>query len=478
MGSTTGDGSIVAPDVALPTNAIIRFFRSHPIGFWFIFWGEFAERCSFYGMRAILARYMAEQLHLGQANATTYSSFFLAASYFLPMLGGYLADNFFGKYRIIVWFSVPYILGHVILSVENEWFMAFALVLLAMGSGVIKPNISTLMGMTYDQQRPGQERLRSDAFAIFYMAINIGAAVSIYTVPWIRTNFSYSLAFMFPAALMVLAFILFAAGKPFYATEVIVRKKKTPEERRQQWQVVGQIAGLFILVAFFWAIFDQSTTTWVFFANTYMDRTFFGHEFDPEQFGTLNPLLIVLLVPVVTLFVNFLIRRGVRIRPTDKMVVGFLLTAMTMGAMAVAGYRAGSVEGERPVMKDGNVVMREGQPEMEAYVPPEKKVTIWWQVLAFFLITVAEILISVTGLELAFTAAPKSMKSFVTGLWLAAVGLGNLFFNAPVGRLYPLMHPGNYFAMLTAMLLVVTVAFVFVARRFNRQSTQAAAEVV
>jgi dipeptide/tripeptide permease len=272
---------------------------------------------------------------------------------------------------------------------------------------------------------------------------------------------------------MVVAFVLFAAGKPFYATEVIVRRQKTPEERAQQWQVVGRIAGLFLLVAFFWAIFDQSTSTWVFFANTYMDRTFFGHEFDPEQFGTLNPFLIVLLIPVVTAVFNFLANRGIKVRATDKMVVGFLLTAATMGAMAVAGFRAGPVEGERPVHRDGQVVMKDGQPQMEAYVPPERKVTIWWQVLAFFLITVAEILISVTGLELAFTAAPASMKSFVTGLWLAAVGLGNLLFNVPVAQLYPLMDPGTYFAMLTGMLLVVTVAFVFVARRFN-QATPAA----
>src|SRR5262249_35549604 len=137
--------------------------------------------------------------------------------YFLPLLGGYLADNFFGKYNIIVAFSIPYILGHVVLTIEDPLFMALALCLLAMGSGVIKPNISTLMGMTYDQQRPGQELLRSNAFAIFYMAINIGSALSIYTVPAIRTNFNYKLAFLFPAALMVVAFILFASGKRYYA---------------------------------------------------------------------------------------------------------------------------------------------------------------------------------------------------------------------------------------------------------------------
>src|SRR5438132_9991761 len=194
-------------------NFLVRYVTSHPIGFRFFFWGEFAERCSFYGMRAILAKYMADQLNLGQDNAATYNSFFIAACYFLPLLGGWVADRFFGKYWTIVGFSLPYILGHVILGVESFTFMVVALVLLAMGSGVIKPNISTLMGLTYDQQRPGQTKLRSDAFAIFYFAINVGAALSQFAMPPIRSAYSYGIAFLFPAALMVVAFGIFAIGK-------------------------------------------------------------------------------------------------------------------------------------------------------------------------------------------------------------------------------------------------------------------------
>src|SRR5438046_2763073 len=83
-------------------NPIIHFFQSHPKGFWFFFWGEFAERCSYYGMRAILAKYMSDQLGISQANSATYMSFFIGACYFLPLLGGYVADTFFGKYWTIV----------------------------------------------------------------------------------------------------------------------------------------------------------------------------------------------------------------------------------------------------------------------------------------------------------------------------------------------------------------------------------------
>src|SRR4029077_13673334 len=160
-----------------------------------------------------------------------------------------------------------YILGHVILGVESVPFLVVALSLLAMGAGVINPNISTLMGLTYDQQRRGQEKLRSDSFAMFYGAINVGAAVSSFAMPWIRSTYGYQLAFLFPAALMVVAFFIFAMGKRHYAVETIERRVKTAEERTEQWAVFWKIAGVFAVVTFFWSIFDQSASTWTFFAK-------------------------------------------------------------------------------------------------------------------------------------------------------------------------------------------------------------------
>jgi POT family proton-dependent oligopeptide transporter len=572
-------------------NFIVRFFASHPIGFWFFFWGEFAERSSYYGMRAILSLYMADKLGLGEENAGTYVSFFIAACYFLPLVGGFVADRWLGKYWTIVGFSIPYILGHVILGVESVWFMFVALCLLAMGSGVIKPNISTLMGLTYDQYRPGQTKLRSDGFAMFYFAINIGAAISQFSMPWLRTHYGYQVAFLFPAALMVLSFAIFAAGKRHYATEIIREQRRaTPQERAERLAVLGRIIGLFVLVMFFWAIFDQAASTWIFFGNQYMDCRLFGMVVDPDAIQAFNAVFIVVLLPLVTLFWKFLDRAGFRVRPTDKMLGGFLLTATTMGVMAYAAWQTGPTETEtRLVLKQGDASFNDAQlvfnhyivqvqdgkvelkkdavilksqerltstltpstgsstaddlknlfaegdvefkedgihlnrgkiflkeatislPEGTATVDKGKvaavtgelslkddgwlvtkgkdepvlqkdhftllanKVSVWWQVLAYLVITVAEILISVTGLELAYTAAPKSMTGFVTALWLLTVGMANLFINASVTRLYKQMTPFSYFAMLAGTLLVVSFLFLLVARQFNRKIAAAAA---
>ncbi len=460
-----GNGGVA---VAVEPQAAPRNFFSmlpqHPIGFWFIFWGELAERCSYYGMMSVLARFISEKLEFGEGTSSTWVYLFKAGCYFFPLAGGFLADQYFGKYRLIVAFCIPYILGHFILAAETPLATIIALCLLAMGSGVIKPNISTLMGMTYDQKRPGDEQLRTTAFGMFYMAINMGAAVSFSVIPEIRTRWGYNWAFMFPAFLMALSFVIFALGKPFYATEVISRREKTPEEKRLRLLTVRRVAGIFILCTFFWAIFDQSHATWVFFANTYMDRHLFGYNFEPEQFGTLNPLLIIVLVPLFSTLWSYLERYGIRVRATDKIVLGFFLTALCMGVMAYAGYMAGPGEMQ--------TVTVDGKEAQQLVVADANKVTLWWQVFAFVIITAAEVLISVTGLELAFVVSPKSMKSFITALWLLTVGLANLFINASVGRLYATMTPGDYFGMLTAAMAVVGVVSIFVAQRFNRMAAE------
>ena len=500
MSTTTG--APVADIVKPESKSLLASLFNHPAGFWFIFWGEFAERCSYYGMRAILVSYMIDQLGIKEGPAGSYFFMFVAGCYLLPLVGGFVADNFLGKFNTIVLFSIPYILGHVVLGIENIPCMFMALALLAMGSGVIKPNISTLMGMTYDQYRPGENELRTTAFSLFYMAINIGAALSQIAIPWIRTKYSYQMAFLFPAVLMAVAFVIFAAGKRFYAKDVISRTVATPEERELRWQVLGRIGGLFLLVSFFWSIFDQSASTWIIFGRLYQDTSMFGWHVDVEQVQATNPILIVLLTPFFASLWAILRNRGMPVRATDKIIAGFLLTSVCLVIMAYPAYKAGPIEtlavnlgpvesqkeAEDKVNKElpqiyAGFLGSMGNPLMSApiatgtvgapvqctrlYVRPENKVTIWWQVLAFFIITVAEILISITGLELAFVAAPKSMKSFVTSLWLLMVFLANVF-NTPLAHLYPIMNPGLYFALLAGLLVVVAGAFYFIAQRFNR----------
>jgi dipeptide/tripeptide permease len=661
----------------------------HPVGFWFFFWGEFAERCCYYGMRAILLLYMIQILKFSDSSANRVMSYFIASCYLLPLIGGYVADNFLGKYRTIVYFAIPYILGQALLgiaSLHNETCLYLSLGLLAMGSGVIKPNISTLMGSTYDQRRPGQTKLRSDAFAMFYGSINIGAALSSFFVPAIRNYYggdsrAYAIAFLFPAVLMMVSFVVFAAGKPFYATETIRRVRLTPAERRERLVVLRRLFGLFFVVMIFWSIFDQSASTWTLFARDHLHLRLFGLPLSPDQLQAVNPILILLLLPPITMLWHLLARWGWDLRPTSKMLIGFSLATITMAITAWAAFRgadaitagaptvlaeaekaassfavaendsaseiaakkwidaasAGLGAADLPkaeknaamaaaeeakeaaeraardvgpdivavatarhaamaamcaakaasekardepgdisddasrkdVLKEAvgsakaaseavneavrlaNAVARDGDPKKlaksqaaltvcsvvanrtsaaaaaaksadEAAVAKNHRaaqvnaavaaanaadatvaaanaiaaienaatpaavekvgaataaarISLWWQVIPYILITMAEVCISVVGLELAFTAAPAAMKSFVTACWLLTVFFGNIL-NAQVTPLYNetfggiSLTPNWYFLMFALLMVPVTLAFAVVARRFNQSA--------
>ncbi|WP_169973301.1 POT-type proton-dependent oligopeptide transporter [Tautonia rosea] len=599
---------------------LLGYLAHHPKGFWFIFWGELAERSSYYGMRAILLLYMSTQLGLGDQMASFAMSQFIAAAYFLPLVGGYIADNYFGKYWTIVGFSIPYILGHVILGVESVPFLIIALALLAMGSGVIKPNISTLMGLTYDQKRPGEEQLRSDAFAMYYAAINIGSAISTFMLPFLRDQYGYAIAFLFPAVLMAVAFVFFAAGKKHYAVEVIDRTPPSPEEKLQRRQVIRRIFGLFFVICFFWSIFDQQASTWTFFARDLLDLSLFGVTLAPDAVQAFNPVFVLTLLPIVTLGWRGLAAWGYPLRATDKMLVGFVFTALSMAMMAVPAWMAHqtvdrlSQDGAHFVLFDDEATPEvaeiaergggysivhtvadvqalelDGSPQV-VYVPqlplspegiyanyisdgydfitlsdkadlalklqlnrtesptnrvarvqsveevatleiepgaervamlgagdlgtgasealvgaieerypgivrpgvggPElveavtkryqgaielPKPSVIWQILAYVIVTVAELCISVVGLELAFTAAPKSMKGFITGCFLLTVFFANQL-NAVITPQYPKMPAYVFFILMAVMMIPVSMAFLLIARRFNRSVERLKAE--
>ncbi|HLW67102.1 MAG TPA: hypothetical protein VKS79_17440 [Gemmataceae bacterium] len=290
---------------------------THPSAIYFFFWGEFAERSSYYGMRAILFLYITTALHYAATDAAPLYAAFKMGCYLLPLLGGFIADRWLGRYWTIVGFSVPYVAGHFILGFSDptilgdaiqglsperltflaHMFLFVSLALLAGGSGVIKPNISALLGQTYDQKRPGKERLRTSAFLWFYLAINVGALISQLTLPAIREWYilhhltpeaakqaqdllaqgkgegiyklasaevvgrAYQIAFMFPTVLMAISLGVFAIGKRTYATETINRAK-TPEERLQQFYDMIFLAGIFGLFALFFGL-DIAISQWV-----------------------------------------------------------------------------------------------------------------------------------------------------------------------------------------------------------------------
>jgi len=397
---------------------------------------------------------------------------------------------------------VPYLIGQFMLTVPDRTFMLIALVLLASGSGIIKPNISSLLGLTYDQKRPGQEALRINAFNIFYFAINLGALLSMLFLPMIRTYVrdaelkkenivmeslkpdrtityqgeqikieeadgyilngkeelpkkeprvlaanqkAYGVAFQVPAWLMLGAMIVFIIGKKTYAVETIQHKELTLEEKKQRWQVLSTLAGVFGMVILFWIAYEQNDNMWTLFIRDNVDRTlnmgFWKHEFSADGFQFLNSLFLVLVLPIFTVFWVKADPNNKKYPRSFKMTLGFVITGLASGIMFVAGYFAG----------DG-------------------KVSAWWIVLAYFVLTVGEILVYGTGLELSYAAAPDNMKSFVTSCFLVTNAIGNIIL-AQIAWVYTEKAIPNWAFYLATFVLLLIGAVVFrqIGRKLERE---------
>lgn len=430
------------------TASALERLRMHPRGFWFVFWGELAERSSFYGMRTLLAVYLTDVLGYGDASGASIMTFFMASCYVAPLLGGWLADRVLGRYKTILYFSAPYIAGHILLGgVEKRWAMYVSLALLALGSGSIKPNTSTLMGAMYEEQK--KSFLLTEAFSYFYAAINIGSALSTLALPVVKNHWGFGPALMIPAALMAAAFLAFAAGKRHYPQENVRNlPPKTTEQRAAERLTLARIAGIFAMIAVFWFVYDQSASTWIYFAKKHCDLTVVpGFSVSPEQVQGLNPVLIVVLTPIF----NWIWetwkrkRRGVEVPDTKKMLIGFFIVIGCMAMMAIAGFLGVG----------------------------DRKVSIWWLNVATFVITLAELCISVVGLEFAFKVAAPGTKSVVTAAFLFTVFVGDFFGGIFDGFYDNALSPGSFFAIQALIMIVTAFLFWTIARRFERQTAVA-----
>ncbi len=417
--------------------------ESHPKGFWYVFWAELAERSSFYGMKALLAMYLTSVIGYSDDVAGPVNNVFTAFCYLLPLLGGFVAERYIGRFKTIVYFAIPYIAGHLILGgFDSKVGLFAALVLLACGSGAIKPNVSPLMGMMYDQQGKSRE-LRSKAFTWFYSAINIGAASSMMTLPIVRDHYGYGVAFMFPTILMVISLGIFYFGKKEYPTERLRRDlpKRTDEQKKSDRMVIKNLSGIFLLVVFFWMIYDQSSNTWVYFARDYLEL----NGVAPDMIQGLNPILIVAMSPMFAFLWSWLKKRhGWEATYTQKMMFGFGLVVICMVTMGIAGWLATNGGG---------------------------KISIWWEIAAFVIITMAELCVSVVCLEMAYSEAPEHLKSTMTALFLLTVFVGDLLAGL-MSAIYPHMNPGAYFMSSAGLMVVITAVFYFVGKSFEQRKAE------
>lgn len=388
-----------------------------PSGIWYIVSNEFAERFSFYGINAILTTYFAQHLHFTEAKAASWQSLFKAGAYFFPILGAIVADVFWGKYRTIITFSILYAIGCIALATVGDTAAALAgsLLLVALGTGGIKPCVSTNVG---DQFTAKNQHLIERAFSWFYMAINLGSVASFLLCPWFLEHPAYGprWAFGVPAAMMLAATVVFWAGRRKFAVVPPAGRAWLDEIlSKDGLKLVLNLAVIYIFVGFFWMLWDQANgNTWTLQARSVLmdKRLAFGVEFLPAQLGVVNALFILTLAPFFSYVVYPFWGRFVRVTPLRKIGLGLFTACGSFLIIARVEQR----------LMAGEVV------------------SVWWQILAYLVLTCSEILVSITALEFSYKQAPLRMKSFVMALFYMSISLGNVMFATVNGFMVKPVH--------------------------------------
>ncbi|MER6401663.1 oligopeptide:H+ symporter [Kitasatospora sp. NPDC001603] len=452
MASTTLESGIQS---ASPSG---KTFLGHPRGLATLFMSEMWERFSYYGMRALLVLYMTASITEGglgmkMAVASAVYSVYTAMVYLLALPGGWIADRFLGARKTVAVGGSIIMIGHFLLAVPASVSFFVGLAFIALGSGLLKANISTMVGHLYDG--PNDPR-RDGGFTIFYMGINLGAFAAPLVIGTIGQNVNWHLGFALAGVGMAIGLIQFMLGsRHLSAKSDVVTSPISAAEKRVIFRKAGfwlalatvfyavvaltghftinwaiwplSIAGIalpvfvfakvkrdkdldageqskmsgyiwfFVAAAVFWMIYDQSGSTLSIFADENTSSTLFGFDFPSTWFQSLNPLYIMALAPVFAWLWVALSHKAKNPSTTMKFAFGLLMIGASFLVMMLAMAAAAG----------------------------GTKVTPLWLAMVYLIQTVGELTLSPVGLSVTTKLAPAKYASQMMGVWFLAVTAGD-----------------------------------------------------
>ena len=417
----------------------------------YLAWNEAAERYSYYGMSSILALHMARNLGIPENESIAYFQVFTFAAYFMPIVGAWIADRFWGRYRTILWLSFGYVAGHATLAIwETGTGLVAGLALIAIGAGGIKPCASAFAGDQIPAEKAG---LLARLYDLYYWMINLGSTLGTLTIPLLLEHVSPRVAFGVPGLAMAVALAIFWAGRRRYVFVAPAAARAAIPAGAEPGPGAGRgilrIVAVFAPVSVFWALFFQYGSSWTLQADK-MRRDVLGYVIPAGQVQTLDAALVLTLIPLFAIVVYPAFeRRGVRVTALRKMTVGMFVTTLSFVAAAAV----------QSALEGG------GAPHVA------------WQIPQYLFLVVGEVLVSVTALEFAYSQAPARMKSLVMGLWYVTIASGSLltavvaWANRFQGVAYYLFFAG---LMLAAAVVFALVAWWYPAAPAARHAAEAA----
>ena len=437
-----------------------------PKGIPYIIGNEAAERYSFYGMKAIFVVFLTmfirnangELALFDETDAKFWLHIFIFATYGFSIAGAFISDIYWGKYKTIIVLSVVYCIGHFVLALfETKFGFLMGCSLIAIGAGGIKPCVSAHVGDQFDSTN---SHLIEKMYNWFYFAINAGSFIAYISAEALLRNeylvskgLNATVAFGLPGVLMLIATFVFwmgrkkfvhvpPAGMALYVKELFSKKG---------WKLILRLAPIYIFLAVFWSLFDQTGGAWVLQAQSdlmikTMNLGFTEITIYPSQIGFLNPIFILVFIPIFAYVVYPNLGKLIKLSYINKIAIGLLLAALSFAIIAWV-----------QMQMDKGIAMN-----------------VAWQIVAYFVLTAAEIFVSISSLEFSYTQAPNSMKSLILSFWLIAVAIGNLFtalvnlfMKKADGSLW--LNGADYFWFFTAFMFLAAILFYIVNRKFVEQ---------
>ena len=431
-----------------------RDFLGHPRGLAVLFASEAWERFSYFGNAALVVLYMTKYLFdpgrldtvLGldavraaleflfgrlepQPLASQLFGFYTGLAYFTPILGGLVADRWLGQHRTVIIGGVFMAIGHFMMAFEALFLLA--LLMLIVGIGAFKPNISTQVGALY---APGDDR-RDRAYSIFYLGINVGAFLAPLVCGTLAVQYGWHYGFGAAGVGMLVSLAIYVYGRRTLPADARSRGSALARENKPldagERRAVLAIIGTCVLVTLFWAAYDQQGNTILLWAEDFTDRSvdlgFWRGEFPSPWFLALNPLMIFVFTPLIVRLWARQGRLGTELFPISKMAFGCLCVALANLVMAGA---AGSAAGKASAL---------------------------WLVGYFVLATIGELHLAPVGLALISRLAPAGTTSIMMGVWFATTLPADVLAGF-LGGFWSSMAKANFFLMIALIAAFASLA--------------------
>ena len=450
-----------------------------------LFFTEMWERFSYYGMRALLVLYLVNSLNYSESEALHIYAVYTGLVYLTPLIGGYLADRFLGTHKSIFIGGLTMMIGHFLMAFPDYLYLAIGMLII--GNGYFKPNISSLLGKLYKSN----DVRRDSGFSIFYVGINVGAFLAPLIVGYVGETINWHYGFAIAGFGMLAGLIQFYYGQnkiikedttqqsrklksadwglitiisliniplillilevnevinnyffeillalvTFISFYLLTRKKQLLSAKEDLKKIV-YIGVLSIFVIFFWVGFEQAGGSLTLFANNSVDRNFLGFIIPASFFQSINPLIIILIGPMIANFWLRVDRGKSNINTPQKMGLGLLLLAGGFFLITLVNNSSDSA------------------------------ISLWWLVGVYFLHTLGELCLSPIGLSMVSKVSPRKIASLMMGFWFLSSAVANFM----AGKLPGILQANNLdlFTFLTVTSIVAGLLLLLISTFMER----------